>query len=377
MRQGMRQGMRQMEARVYHPDLKMSWIRPAFRAALDECRHSRSDVVWATGAPWSAFLVAERISRSIGIPYVLDFRSSWTLVPNEFESLRPGWAQRRDSRTLARLFAGARSVVFFYRTEAESYCRRYRDALDPSKIHVIPNGFDGEISRSPLPSRDACRVLYAGVLASYRYDTLLEALERFRDREPERAANLEFHFVGEGTDQLGREASDRGLSGLVRTSPPMSHSQVLGLQEESHGLLMLGREPSYKGYQLLAGAKLYGYMKSGRPILGILPDDEARKTLRGLNAAAVAPVESVPGIVKLLVTVVDAWRSGTLGTLLPDPERCNAYSAKAQTDDLVLALNGRPPVQPFTPGETHLPERLTRDLDLPLWRPGRERIPAQ
>jgi len=84
----------------YQPDMQASWIKPAVEAAVSTCTRTPADVVWATGPPWSAFMVARRVSQRTGIPYVLDFRTSWTIVPSSFEANRPAWAQQRDCRLL-------------------------------------------------------------------------------------------------------------------------------------------------------------------------------------------------------------------------------------------------------------------------------------
>src|SRR5438128_1773964 len=78
----LREVVRRAEAWCYHPDMAMGWIQPAVKAVVNMSARKRPDVIWATGAPWSAFIVAQRVSQRTGVPYVLDFRSSWTLVPN-------------------------------------------------------------------------------------------------------------------------------------------------------------------------------------------------------------------------------------------------------------------------------------------------------
>src|SRR5262245_12799974 len=69
-----RQFVRKGEACCYHPDLAMGWIRPAVKKTLELCAGHRPEALWATAGPVSSFVVAERVSRATGVPYVLDFR---------------------------------------------------------------------------------------------------------------------------------------------------------------------------------------------------------------------------------------------------------------------------------------------------------------
>ena len=76
--------------------------------------------------------------------------------------------------------------------------------------------------------------------------------------------------------------------------PHVSHAEVARLQREAHALLMLERRPSHTGYELLAGAKLFGYLKAGKPILGFVPHGEAERVLRDVGVSTIAEATSVP-----------------------------------------------------------------------------------
>jgi hypothetical protein len=367
-RRGLRSRLRAvvnaLEPWLYHPDRAAGWIRPAARAAAALCARQRTDVIWATGMPWSAFIAAETISRRCGVPYVLDFRSSWTLVPNSFEARRPGCARRWDRAVLRRLLGRARSVIFAYQAEAECYWRAYPGALEETKIHIIPNGYDGEIEASAAPRGERCTVLYAGTLSSYRYDTVLIALQDLKRRDPAEAAKLRLLFVGEDNQKLGFEAESRGLSDMIEAGPPTTYAEICRLQREAHGLLMLEREPHLKGHELLAGAKLFGYLKTGRPIVGVLPQGEAKRILRdiGVGASTVADADSPAEIQSVFRRLINAWSAGTLASLVPDPAACALFSAERQTAALARALDGSAAAEPFVPGRVDVPASLRDDV---------------
>jgi glycosyltransferase involved in cell wall biosynthesis len=346
----LRAALRRAESWYYHPDMERSWIAPATAATAEACSNTRAEVIWATGPPWSSFLVAEKASRQTGVPYALDFRTSWTIVPSPFEARRPGWAQKRDQRTLRRLLAGARAVTFFYGAEAECFWRMYRGALDVSRIHVIPNGFDGEVEEFVPSVSDKFTILYTGILADYRYDTFLEALALFKQANPTRSPHVRVKFVGEQEPELFTLIAALGISEMVSTHVPLPHRQMGGLQRDAHVLLMLERKPSCKGVELLAGAKLFNYLKAARPILGALPDGEAARILREVGVSTIADANSAEAISRVIQTLFDAWSADRLTTFLPDRSACERYSARQQTVAMTRALEGLPPMRPFVPG---------------------------
>jgi hypothetical protein len=359
LRSRLRHWVRTLEAWCYQPDSLMGWIRPATQAVVELCTRKKIDVLWATAGPVSSFVAAQRASQQTGVPYVLDFRDAWTISFNAFEALQPGWAQRMAQTSMYRLLKNARAVVFRYATEAECFWRAYPGALDTARIYIIPNGFEGDVEPYQAPAQiNKCHILYTGTLGDYRYDTLLQALRSLKDDAPQLTACLHMHFVGEDHDLLGQTVRKLGLDDIVTWAGPVPFERATQLSKAAHALLVLGRHSTMRGYELFAAAKLFGYLKTGRPILGILPKDETRKILHHVGVSTVADVESVPEIIATLRTVLDAWRENRLAALVPALDSCRQFSALSQTVLLVDALAGIAPVSPFVPGQLEVPPSL-------------------
>jgi glycosyltransferase involved in cell wall biosynthesis len=350
--------IRTVEVWCYHPDTAMMWIRPAIDAIISASAYKPPDVIWATAGPISAFFVAQRVSQRLNVPYVLDFRDPRTITCTEFEIRRPAWARRRDRRGLYGLLKGAQAVVFRYQTEAECFWQAYAGAFDAARVHIIPNGYDGSIDESVPVTGEKCTLLYTGTLSSYRFDTLLHALQSFKCSDPARAKLLHLLFVGEGTEALARDSTALGLSDMITTLGPISYAQTARLHQEAHAFLVLGRQPTMRGYELLAGAKLYSYLKTRRPIVGVVPQDETKRTLQRIGASTVADVDSPAEIVAVLQQLVEAWSSGGLSTLTPDKAACEVYSGARQTAALVRALEAASASEPFVPGSADIPPSL-------------------
>jgi hypothetical protein len=225
LRSSIRKTVRTAEAYYYHPDLVKHWIRPAVKATVEVCARKRPDVIWATAAPISAWVVARQVAERTAVPYVLDLRDPLGLSYYDPEVPQPPWVKRRIRRAMYQLFAGARSVVFLFDSVAETYCRLFAGALDARKIHIIPNGYEGTLSEFAPKTGNKFTVLYTGTVTSYCYDKLLEALASFKKADPNKAAMLRFRFVGEGMERLAKEAAMLGLSDIVATSGPTFHAE--------------------------------------------------------------------------------------------------------------------------------------------------------
>ena len=292
LRSRIRAAVRTIEAWYYYPDMARPWIRPAIGRVVEFLPASGLMFFGRLQGPVSAWIVAQKASEHTGVPYVLDLRDPHGLGYYESENKWPGWAKRKVYVAMHRAFKNARAVVFLFESVAECYLRAFPGALDPKRVHIIPNGYEGEIEETAPPKGDRCSVLYSGTISTYRYDTLLQSLVLLKDKYPEQGKRLQLQFVGEGSDAVLKEAARLGISELVETSAPVPQSKIPALQRAAHALLLLGRPPTMKGYELVVGAKLFEYLKARRPIIGVLPDDEGKRILLRLGLTTVADVDS-------------------------------------------------------------------------------------
>ena len=361
-RSKLREAVRVAEAWVYRPDIAMPWIRPAVTQIQELCRRSRPNVMWATIGPLSSGVAAYRASMVTGIPYVLDFRDPWGLEYYQEEVRRPAWAKKIDNRIISEMFERAQAVVFLFESVAQAYLQAFPRALEKAKIHIIPNGFEGEVESFVHMPGDRCTILYAGTLSTYRYDTLLDALVQLKRKDPARAKQLRLLFVGDNLRELIDRVADLDIPDLVEFIPPVSYAEIRRLQQEAHALLVLGRMPGRKGHELVAGAKLFGYLQAGRPIIGIVPGDETRRILGRIGVSTVADADSSAEVVAVFEKVLQAWSNTTLESLVPNREACEAYSSSRQISALLAALDGAPPQKILTAESAFLTSRLQSEL---------------
>ena len=357
-RSRIREAVRTLEAWYYQPDIARPWIHPAVQATVKLCARKHPDVIWATAGPISAWIVAQRASKITGVPYVLDLRDPHGLNYYESERQWPKSVKRAISRTMYQLFKGARASVFLFNSVAQCYYRVFPAALEAAKIHIIPNGYDGTIEEVEPPVGNKCTVLYTGTVTTYRYDTLLNSLVLLKNNDPNEAKRLRLHFIGEGMEAVARKAAALDLLDIVQATGPRSQNEIARFQQEADALLVLGRPSTMNGYELVAGAKLFEYLKRRRPIIGVLPQDETRRILLGLGVSTIADVDSPSEVVAVLRKILNAWSHGGLSSLLPDRVACEAYSADMQTIALVRALEGIPSEHPFIPGSVAMPPSL-------------------
>jgi serine acetyltransferase/glycosyltransferase involved in cell wall biosynthesis len=267
---------------LYFIDDYKKWSWRAAKAAIRVGREEHVEVILASGPPHSALIAAAWAARRLGIPYVADMRDPWSDVlvaahPKRRIELRllralEGWVLRRAAAVTSTSASAAALLV-------------ERDARIANKVHVIRNGYDGEIAPPRVHTGGRLSILFAGLLYVRRTPyPLLAALETLLARPEIDAQRIQLTLMG---DKLG-DFSDQLLAGwlhgkrcasVVRTLPPQTSHAVAQEVAQATVLLNLAQQQP-----LQVPAKTYEQLATGREILVICEDDcETARVVSGIT----------------------------------------------------------------------------------------------
>ena len=165
------------------PDEVASWYPTAVRRGVELHREVGFDVIYASGWPWTSFLVARAISDRTGCPYLLDYRDSWRPSgTSAWETQSRG--QRVFNASLERYAAKrAAAIITVTPTLVTSV------GMDASRddVQCITNGFEPADFPPKRPGTrsaagDVVRVAYTGVWRpGYGPDALYRAIRRLKE----------------------------------------------------------------------------------------------------------------------------------------------------------------------------------------------------
>lgn len=285
---------------LHVPDQYIGWRGAALRGGRELGARWRPDVILASGSPWTCFLVARDLSRSLGVPWVADFRDPWFDNPTV---QYPLWRQRMIDQPLERWTVDSAAAMV---TVSEPIAAKLRARHPGIPVDVVLNGFDAETydglrSRATTAAHDPVRIVYTGNLFRERdLGPILQALQALR-AAGDPAAQVRIDIVGnrnpeerERTDALARQL---GVAECLHWSPPVAHRAAAQLQRDADVLLAAtGADPAM-GY--VFSGKLFEYVGARRPILLLgHPDGVAARLVRdrGFGVAASTADEVAAGL---------------------------------------------------------------------------------
>lgn len=295
---------RWIRANVFLPDARVGWWPFAVWRGRRLLRQRAYNAVVSSGAPHSVHLIGRSLHRATGTPWIADLHDPWTDISYYDEFPHTQWAKRLDARLERSVLAEASAVT----TVSPSWAELFADKA-PNRHAVVENGFDPSDfeALSPAPA-DAFVLAHVGKLYASRNPTALwRALARLRDDG--RIPALRVHLTG-AVDPTVRRAIDRhGLAPRVTVEGFVPHDEALRRMARST-LLLLTIEPSAQAAGMMT-SKLYEYLASGRPVLGVGPSGgDADALLHRHDAGTVVEWGDVDRLAERIAEQYEAWERG-------------------------------------------------------------------
>lgn len=243
---------------AYVPDPRGGWIPFAVREGSRLIHESRPDVLIASSGPASSLIVAALLGRRFGIPWVADLRDLW--VDNHDYPL-PEWRRSWDRVLEARVLRSAAGLV----TVSEPLASRLTGFGRP--VEIVLNGYDDEdyaTVAAPRNSSDVLRIVYTGTI--YRQQSPAPLFEAVRALK-ESSRRIRIAFFGSPADAIMPAAEESGVADLIEIHPAVPRAVALKEQQSADVLLhLLWNDITQPG---VYGAKIFEYLRAGRPVLAV------------------------------------------------------------------------------------------------------------
>ncbi len=258
------------------PDGKAGWYPFALRTGRKIIKEWKPDIIFASAMPYTGLLVASKLSKETGIPWIAELRDLWT--DNHYAShykIRSIIEKRVEAKTLKT----AAGLVTVSQPLANILNEKYRK----KPVKVVLNGFDDSDYRftseeiEEAKKRlgvDTFNICYTGMIYQGRQDPsqLFKALETINSNVP-----IRVHFWGRYLGIVNHLSSIYGKEKQVFVHEPISYRQSLCVQSQADLLLLLlWNDPREKGVYT---GKLFEYIGAGKKILAIGPKDNVAAQL--------------------------------------------------------------------------------------------------
>ena len=210
------------------------------------------------------------------IPWIAMFADPWSGNPLEKRFDRRLW-NRKMERTTVRC---ADCIIHSSKVAAQEMKERYRGVHD-AKICHISHAYDPLLYDAELTEQNSkLRLTFLGTFYGDRTpDSFLRALQLVELEYPGLMDGVEIDFYGDNNYD-SYKTSCKDLKSVIRWNSPLSYRESLKVMTNSDLLLLIEGRSSNSPF---VPSKLFDYLGAQKPIIGIVPDGEARDILLRLG----------------------------------------------------------------------------------------------
>jgi glycosyltransferase involved in cell wall biosynthesis len=259
----------------FRPDPRCLWIRPSVKFLKEYLKEHPVDLIVSTGPPQSMHLIGRKLAKETGLPWIADFRDPWTKI-FYFKHLQMTRATVKWHKKMEKKVLDEASVV----VAVSPLVQQEFQAMTQTPVELITNGFD-ECDFTAKKCTEANGgadsnfvITHTGLFATDGNPTVLwDVLAEKCSNDENFRKLMKIRLVGKTDEQILKSIEDAGLNGNLEDMGYQPHGVAVEQQRKASLLILpLRKEPEYKA--VLPG-KLFEYLASWRPVLGIGQTDGA------------------------------------------------------------------------------------------------------
>lgn len=322
-----------------YPDEFVGWVGPAVRAGARLAHEGRIDAILSYCPPESNHLVARRLARRLGVPWVAFFGDLYGFLESPLPRYSlEGLARRAWHQWCLQPAAACAAVSPAMAAYLE---HRYRK---PTRI--IHSGFEPAEFASLLPNGQefAGRFVVAHVGSLYpddqRPEILFDGIDHLLEHHPELRSHLAVRFVGSKCDdRLRAMLRGRPSASVCTVEPKVDSATAISIVRTSEVLLAFSCTAHRDRFGTMSyPTKVFEAFGARRPVLAVPSDGDWLDALLARTGGG-ASADDAAGVAAQLLEWFRRWQQVGSVPYCARPEEIDALTQAAQARRLAKLLD--------------------------------------
>jgi glycosyltransferase involved in cell wall biosynthesis len=292
-----------LEKIIINLESEWSWWFLASLRGFFLCRQLHPEVIYSTGGSASAHVAAMFVKQWTGIRWLAetqdplvhdhDWQRSKTVL-QVYKSLEKRICKRADS------------FIFLVRSAMEHTAQRVQGNCRCAVIY--PGSVPSFFQHGLYTKGEHCRFAHFGSLAGTRnLVVFFQALQQVLVSDETLRKQIQVNVYGSFDGDSDREMKRLRLDDLVVCHGPVEREEAMSAMQQTDCLLLI-QNTIYFSCETIP-SKVYEYLLSGRPIIGMLHHNEELESMLIENDHYVVPADDVQAVAAAIRQVIDAFRT--------------------------------------------------------------------
>ena len=314
---------------LFIPDARCFWVKPSISYLEKYIVDNKIDTIITSGPPHSLHLIGLGLKKKLDLKWFADFRDPWTTIGYHKTLRLSRFAEKKHKKLERQVLNTADTIIVTSATTKVEF-----QALTTKPISVITNGYDVEsVDAQALDVKFS--LAHIGSFLSDRNPLALwECLAEIINELPSFKSDLEIKLIGAVSQEVLDTINRFELVAYTNNMGYVSHAEAIAHQRKSQVLLLIEID-SVDTKSIIPG-KLFEYMVSNRPIIGIGPkDSDFAEIIKTTNTGVFFKYEEKERLKSVILTFYNQFLNGTLQS---NGLGLQKYSRKNLTKELVDLL---------------------------------------
>ena len=315
-------------ANYFIPDARKGWNRFAYKAAKSLIEKENIGIVITTGPPHSTHLVGYQLKQKLGVKWLADFRDPWINIFYNETLPRTAPTMQKDKALEDKVLQSADSVVVV----SDGLREEFADRTDAT---VIYNGFDNtDLLYQPWNDKNRKFTLahVGNFMPGQNIETLWQALKELSEKYNEFGSQVKLSFTGNVDNGIWQNLEKYGLDKMTENNGYVAHQEAT--RQMMIADLLLFVIPRTKRNHLIITGKLFEYIASRTPILGIGPTEgNAANILQNAHRHPMLDFDDLENIKKRILVAFTKWQEAD-APFKHDEKDLENFSRKGLTGQL-------------------------------------------
>ncbi|MEX1187685.1 MAG: glycosyltransferase [Bacteroidia bacterium] len=266
-----------LRGNVFIPDARKFWIKPSINYLSSWLKENHVDAIASTGPPHSMHLIARKLKKKTGLPWLADFRDPWVNIDFASDLAMSKYAKNRNISLEKAVLQEADRIVVVSDFMADEF-----KSKTSKPISVITNGFDPEdfdVAPELLRKDEYFSLVHTGSLNDRRnHPALWKAIAELRLKNSDFRRDFRLRLIGKNDISVKQSITENGLDDCTEIIDYLPHQQIIAEQKSASVLLLSinnygASETGFFSPKATLTGKLFEYLAAGRPILMLGPKD--------------------------------------------------------------------------------------------------------
>ena len=250
---------------IFIPDARVLWVKPSVNYLLKYIQENNIDTIITTGPPHSLHLIGSKLKAKLNIKWIADFRDPWTTIGYHKALKLSNFAIKKHKKLEHEVLTSADTIIVTSPTTKSEF-----EIITSKPIEVITNGYDVENTLKVILDEKFTLAHIGSFLSDRNPKILWEVLQELNHEVEGFKQNLQLKLIGKVSQEIINTILESNLNEFTTVLGYISHTQAVEHQRKSQVLLLI--EIDSEETKSIIPGKLFEYMVSGRPIIGIGPE---------------------------------------------------------------------------------------------------------